>query len=81
MSNEVLTNMELTIIEIISQHRDIHLLNILAQIQQLSSITGQSFDKKVFDENLAGLEKKGYIRRLSSNPETFGITEKGRELL
>ncbi len=81
MSNEMLTNMELTIIEIISQHRDIHFLNIMAQIQQMSSVTGHSLDKKVFDESLVELEKKGYIRRLPSNPETFGITEKGRELL
>lgn len=77
----MLSNMELTIIEIISQHRDIHFLNIMAQIEQMNSITGQPFDKKVFDENLVGLEKKGYIRRLPSNPETFGITEKSRELL
>lgn len=77
----MLSNMELTIIEIISQHRDLHFLNIMAQIQQMSSVTGQSFDKKVFDESLVELEKKGYIRRLPSNPETFGITKKGRELL
>ncbi|MFX0122049.1 MAG: hypothetical protein ACFFAE_00280 [Candidatus Hodarchaeota archaeon] len=81
MSDEILTNMELTIIEIISQHRDIHFLNIMAQIQQMSNITGQSFDKKVFEESLVKLEKKCYIKRLPSNPETFGITEKGRELL
>lgn len=81
MSDEMLTNMELTIIEIISQHRDIHFLNIMAQIQQMSGITGQSFDKKTFDVSLEKLEKRGYIRRLPSNPETFGITEKGQELL
>jgi hypothetical protein len=81
MSDEMLTNMELSIIEIISQHRDIHFLNIMAQIQQMSSITNQSFDRRLFDENLAELERKGYIRRLPSNPETFGITEKGREML
>ena len=77
----MLTNMELSIIEIISQHRDIHFLNIMAQIQQMSSITNQPFDKKVFDEGLVELERKGYIKRLPSNPETYGITEKGRELL
>ncbi|UCG02335.1 MAG: hypothetical protein JSW11_22450 [Candidatus Heimdallarchaeota archaeon] len=81
MSNEMLSNMELSIIEIISQHRDIHFLSIMTQIQQMSGITGQSFDKKVFDESLVKLEEKGYIRRLPSNPETFGITEKGRELI
>ncbi|MFW9904933.1 MAG: hypothetical protein ACFFFH_11415 [Candidatus Thorarchaeota archaeon] len=81
MSDETLTNMELTIIEIISQHRDIHFLNIMAQIQQMSSITGQPFDKKAFNKSLMELEKKGYIRRLPSNPETFGITEKSQELL
>ena len=81
MSDEMLTNMELSIIEIISQHRDIHFLNVMAQIQQMSGVTGQSFDKIVFDKSLVELEKKGYIRRLPSNPETFGLTEKGRELL
>ena len=81
MPDETLSNMELTIIEIISQHRDIHFLNIMAQIQQMSSITGQSFDKKTFDASLEKLEKRGYIRRLPSNPETFGIAEKGKEVL
>lgn len=81
MSDETLTNIELTILEIISQHRDVHFLSVMAQIQQMNSITGQSFDKKAFNESLVELEKKGYIRRLPSNPETFGITEKGQELL
>ncbi|MFX1516251.1 MAG: hypothetical protein ACFFC6_08080, partial [Promethearchaeota archaeon] len=80
-SDEMITNMELSIIEIISQHRDIHFLSIMAQIQQMSSITNQPFNKNQFNESLAKLEMKGYIRRLPSNPETFGITEKGRELL
>jgi len=53
----------------------------MAQIQQMSSITNQPFDKTLFDQGLAELERKGYIRRLSRNPETYGITEKGRELL
>ncbi len=81
MSEEEISNMELTILEIISQHRDIHFLNIMAQIKQMSNITDQSFNKNLFEESLAGLEKKKYIRRLPSNPETFGITEKGRDLL
>lgn len=81
MSEEQISNIELTILEIISQHRDIHYLNIMAQIKQMSNITDQSFNKNLFEESLAGLEKKEYIRRLPSNPETFGITEKGRDLL
>ena len=81
MSEEEISNMELTILEIISQHRDIHFLNIMAQIKQMSNITDQSFNKNLFEESLAGLEKKKYIMRLPSNPETFGITEKGRDLL
>ena len=81
MSDEMITNMELSIIEIISQHRDVHFLSIMAQIQQMSSITNQPFNKNQFDESLVKLERKGFIRRLPSNPETFGITEKGRELL
>ncbi|MFX1284400.1 MAG: hypothetical protein ACFFB5_12130 [Promethearchaeota archaeon] len=81
MSEEKISNIELTILEIISQHRDIHYLNIMAQIKQMSNITGQSFNKNLFEESISGLEKKEYIRRLPSNPETFGITEKGRNLI
>ena len=81
MTDESITNTEQNILEIISQHRDIHLLNIMAQLKQMSTITGQSFDKNLFKEIMTGLEKKGYIKRLVSNPETFGITEKGRNLL
>ena len=81
MTDESVTNTEQNILEIISQHRDIHLLNIMAQLKQMSTITGQSFDKNLFKEIMTGLEKKGYIKRLVSNPETFGITENGRNLL
>ncbi|MFX0015170.1 MAG: hypothetical protein ACFFB2_10235 [Promethearchaeota archaeon] len=81
MSDEVLTNMELTILEIISQHRDIHLLNIMEQVKQMTIITSQIFDKKLFNESLERLEKNGHIKRHITNPEIFGITEKGSELL
>ena len=81
MSDEILTNMELTILEIVSQHRDIHFLNILAQVKQMATLTTQTFDKKLFDESLANLEKKECIKRHVTNPETFGITEKGKDLL
>ena len=81
MTEEGLTNTEITILEIISQHRDIHFLNIMAQIKQMATMTGQTFDKKLFEESLAGLEKKGFIKRLVRNPETFGVTEKGKDLI
>ena len=81
MSDESATNLELSILEIVSQHRDIHILNIMNQIKQMTMITGQSFDKNAFNESIVGLEKKGYIKRLVTNPDTFGITEKGINLL
>lgn len=81
MTDEKVTNLEITILEIISQHRDLHALNIMAQIQEMNRITGQEFDKDMFIESMNRLEKNGYIRRLVNNPETFGITEKGDTLL
>ncbi len=81
MSDESATNLELSILEIVSQHRDIHILNIMNQIKQLSMITSQSFDKNALMESIEGLEKKGYIKRLVTNPDTFGITDKGTSLL
>ncbi|UCE14381.1 MAG: hypothetical protein JSV04_04185 [Candidatus Heimdallarchaeota archaeon] len=81
MTEENLTNMEITILEIISQHRDIHFLNILAQIQQMFAMTSQSFDKNLFKKSLTKLEKEEYIKRLISDPETFGLTQKGGDIL
>ena len=81
MSDKSATNLELSILEIVSQHRDIHLLSIMDQIKQMTMITSQSFDKNAFKESIEGLEKKGYIQRLVTNPDTFGITEKGVNLL
>ncbi len=81
MSDESATNLELSILEIVSQHRDVHLLSIMDQIKQMNIVTGQPFDKNAFMESIEALEKKGYIQRLVTNPDTFGITEKGNKYL
>ena len=81
MTEKSLSNMDLTILEIVSQHRDIHFLSILAQIKQMFTIIGQSFDKDLFKESLTKLEKEEYIKRLNSDPETFGLTQKGKDFL
>lgn len=81
MTQEGLSNMEISILEIISQHRDVHLLNIMAQLKQMTTITGQLFDKKQFMESIERLEHLDHIKRLSSNDQTFRLTETGKDLI
>jgi DNA-binding MarR family transcriptional regulator len=83
MENEVepVSNVELSILEIISQHRAIHRINVMGQMLEMSKITGQSFDKALFRKSILNLEKAGYIRRSKSDIETFIITPEGKELL
>ncbi len=83
MENEVesMSNMELSILEIISQHRDAHRINIMGQMIEMYKHTGQSFDKALFRRNLLKLEKKRYIKRSESDTEVFIITPDGKEQL
>lgn len=78
---EELTNTELTILEIISDHRTIHRIMIMGQMQEINKITGQDFDKALFRRSLLRLEKIDYIKRLLTDDNTFKITEKGKEIL
>lgn len=80
MTEITLNNTELTILEILSQQRDSHRLNIMAQMIKMAKITGQSFDKALFEKSLLSVEKNGYIKSLESDPDTFILTSKGKEL-
>jgi predicted transcriptional regulator len=82
MENEVsMSNMELSILEIVAQHRGAHRINIMGQMIEMYKHTGQSFDKALFRRSLLKLEKKGYIKRSESDTETFIITSEGKEFL
>ncbi|MHA2226200.1 MAG: hypothetical protein ACXAC8_13410 [Candidatus Hodarchaeales archaeon] len=81
MTQDGLSNMDISILEIISQHRDIHLLSIMAQIKQMTTITAQIFNKNQFMENIERLERLGHIRRLPSNDQTFCLTQTGKDLI
>lgn len=81
MAEITLNNTELTILEILSQQRDSHRLNIMAQMIEMAKITGQPFDKALFEKSLLSIEKTGYIKSLEADPDTFVLTSKGKELL
>ncbi|MFW9779295.1 MAG: hypothetical protein ACFFE8_10625 [Candidatus Heimdallarchaeota archaeon] len=82
--DENLSNMELTILEIITQQRDIHIPVIMGQVQSMFTATGQPFDKALFRGSLLRLEKLGLIEKRkypNSSMETAVVTEKGRALI
>ena len=81
---ETLSNMELTILEIIAQQRDIHLPIVMGQVQSMFTATGQPFDKALFRRSLLQLEKLSLIEKRKypdSVMETAVITEKGQDYL
>lgn len=81
---ETLSNMELTILEIIAQQRDIHIPIVMGQVQSMFTTTGQPFDKALFRRSLLRLEKLNLIEKRKypdSVMETTVITEKGQDYL
>ena len=76
-----ISHVEQTILDIMAQFPDIHLLNIMAQLKELYTITSQDFNNDLFEMGMEKLEKLEYIKRIPSNPDSFTLTTKGREFL
>ncbi len=80
MNEQKLSNISLSILEIISEQRNVHSLVIKGQIQDLNKITGNLVSDSKIEETLVQLEKTGLIKQLKT-PKTFAITEKGLNYL
>ncbi len=77
MNDSELTNLSLSILEIISQQRDIHILLVKGQIQQMNKITGQTLEDSDFEQAVHQLEQRGLIKEIESRPDSFVLTSKG----
>ena len=80
MNEKNLSNLSLSILEIISEQRNVHSLVIKGQLLDLNKITGSNLSGSEIDDTLILLEKSGLIKELET-PKTFSITEKGMNYL
>ena len=77
MNDSELTNLSLSILEIISQQRDIHILLVKGQLQEMNKVTGKTLDDSDFEQAVHQLEKRGLIKEIESRPNSFVLTSKG----
>ena len=80
MKKPNLSNISLSILEIISEQRNVHSLVIKGQIQELNKITGRSVNDSEIEIEIEHLEQAGLIKQLTT-PNTFAITEEGTNYL
>lgn len=80
LKKKELSNISLSILEIISEQRNVHNLVIKGQIQELNKITGHSIKDSEIEETTEQLVVSGLIRQLAT-PKTFTITEEGMNYL
>jgi predicted transcriptional regulator len=76
-----LSNLSLSILEIIAQQRDIHILLVKGQLQEMSKITGQTLEDSDFNNAIHELEQKDLIKELESKPKSYTSTSKGKSVL
>ena len=80
-SLDELSNITLSILEIIGQQHDVHILLVKGQLQEMSKITGHSISSDKFEGAIDQLEEKNLIKRLEFKTDTLIITPEGRNYL
>ena len=81
MNDRNLSNLALTIIEIINQQYNVHVLVVKGQIQDMMKITGKKLDNSEFKDAITHLEAIKFIQRLSTNSDVLILTEEGKKFL
>ena len=77
---ENLSNLSLTILEIISEQRNVHSLIIKGQIQEMSQLTGKTVSDSEINDAIDHLVTKNLIKQLPT-PNTYVLTEEGKNYL
>jgi predicted transcriptional regulator len=80
MKQTKLSNISSSILEIISEQRNVHSLVIKGQTQELNKFTGRLVSDSEVEEAIEQLEQNGLIEQLTT-PVTFKITEEGEKYL
>ena len=75
---EKLSNLSLTILEIISEQRNVHKMVIQGQIQEINQVTGKNVTDLEINEAINNLIQVKLVKQLSM-PNTYTITEKGKD--
>ena len=73
-----LSNLSLSILEIIAQQRDIHILLVKGQLQEMNRNTGRTLEDSDFNNAIYELEQRELIKELETNPKSYIITSKGK---
>ena len=75
-----LSNISFSILEILSEQRNVHSLVIKGQIQELNKITGWTINDSEIDRAIEQLEQSLWIKQLTT-PKIYAITEEGMNYL
>jgi hypothetical protein len=78
---EEISKLALSVLEIVSQQRNVHILVAKGQLQEMSKITGQSLDDSEFEKACLQLEDKKLIKKIGAKKNTLILTPKGKEYL
>jgi predicted transcriptional regulator len=76
-----LSNLSLSILEIIAQQRDIHILLVKGQLQEMNKRIGQTLEDSDFEVAIHQLEEKNLIKELETKPKSYILTSKGRSFV
>ena len=77
---EELTNLCLTILEIISEQRNVHSVVIKGQVQEMNKLTGENVTDLEINDAIQHLIQSNLIKQLPT-PNTYVITEEGKNYL
>ena len=78
MNERELSNLSLSILEIIAQQRDIHILIVKGQLQEMNKAIGQTLIDTDFEEAIHQLEEKDLIKELEMKSKSYILTSKGK---
>lgn len=81
MTDNELSNLSQSIVEIIAEQRDIHILLVKGQLQEMNRVIGLTIEDAEFIKAIQSLVNKGLIMELETKPKSYVITSEGKEFI
>jgi predicted transcriptional regulator len=81
LTENELSNLSQSILEIIAEHRDTHILLVKGQLQKMNRIIGLTIKDTEFNEAIQSLVDKGLIKELESKSQSYILTSEGKKLV
>ncbi len=81
MTERELSNLSITILEIIAEQRDIPILLVKGLLQEMNKSMGINVEDSAFNLSVQHLEDEGFIKKLNTKPISYAITAEGKNYL